>query len=312
MALLARGDYPAGWHEHEWRWQTPRLQGSLPTSPKPLWRGEPAAGKTLLVLCEQGLGDTLQFCRYAPLAAAAGLRVIVATQAPLVRLLKTLPGVDQLISLGDRIPAFDLFCPMMSLPLALDTTLETVPANMPYLRADPQLQAHWQTRLGVRPDKVKRVGLIWAGNPRRDSQNKLLWLTDQRRSIDPIHLAPLFDLPNLEFYSLQKDGTPPPPEFKLIDFMPEMQDFADTAALIANLDLVISVDTSSAHLAGALNKPIWLLDRFDPCWRWLTGRVDSPWYPALHIYRQNNPGDWRGVISDVSRDLKIFSAQDQS
>ena len=301
-ALLARGDMPAGWEEHEWRWKMPQLAPSRRHFAQPQWRGEPAEGKTLLIHAEQGFGDTLHFCRYAPLAAAQGLQVILDLPRPLVRLLGSLSGVDQIVASGEALPAFDLHCPMMSLPLALNTTIDTIPADVPYLRPDAAQVRFWQERLGALQNQGRRIGVAWAGNPRPHILAAAA--IGRRRSIAPDRLAPLFELPDLHFFSLQKDGPAAPADFPLTDFMAEMGDFADTAALIANLDLIISVDTSVVHLAAALGKPVWLLDRFDPCWRWLVGRRDSPWYPGLRLYRQPKPGDWNSVVAEVARDLR--------
>jgi len=263
---------------------------------RPQWRGE-ATRKTLLIHAEQGIGDTLQFCRYAMLAAGRGLRVTMEVQTPLVRLLRGLPGVDLVRGCGDELPAFDLHCPMLSLPFALGTTMATVPSATCYLHADAALAAAWQARLAAMANQCLRIGLVWAGNPDAVA-------IDHLRSLAPDRLAPLFALSGLHFFSLQKGGPAAPGDFPLTDFMDEMADFADTAALIANLDLVISVDTAVAHLAAALGKPVWLLDRFYPCWRWLTGRRDSPWYPSLRIYRQPSSGDWDSVLAEVARDLR--------
>ena len=301
IALLAQGDMAGGWDEYEWRWQTPQMLKGRRDFARPQWRGEAAAGRQLLIHAEQGFGDTLQFCRYAPLAAARGLRVVIEVQPPLARLLRSLPNVDQVIAAGEQPPAFDLHCPMLSLPRAMGTTLGTIPGGVPYLRADAAQVASWRTRLAAMPRQGPRVGLVWAGDPGIHLPSKAA--VNRRRSIAPDRLAPLFALPGLHFVSLQKGGPAAPGHFPLTDLMDEMTDFADTAALLATLDLVISVDTAVAHLAAALGKPVWLLDRFDPCWRWLTGRTDSPWYPSLRIYRQRDPGDWDAVITEVARDL---------
>jgi hypothetical protein len=229
------------------------------------------------------------------LAAARGLRVILEVQQPLVRLLRGIAGVDRVLCRGDDLPAFDLHCPMLSLPLALRTTCSTIPAAPSYLTADAALTEAWRTRLASVSGLGPRIGLAWAGKPSN--------LADPRRSMAPDRLAPLFALPGLQFVSLQQAGPKPAADVPLIDFMDEMTDFADTAALIANLDLVISVDTAVAHLAASIGKPVWLLDRFDACWRWLDGRRDSPWYPSMSLYRQKRPGDWGSVLAEVTRDL---------
>src|SRR5271166_6092803 len=306
MALLARGDMPAGWEEHEWRWKTPQLSPAHRGFVQPQWRGEAGEGRTLLVHAEQGFGDTLQFCRYAPLAAARGLRVVLDVPRPLVRLLRSLSGADQIVANGEALPPFDLHCPMLSLPLALGTTITTIPGDAPYLHAEATQVAAWRTRLGALNNHGPRIGLAWAGNPR--AHLLAAAAAGRRRSMNPELLAPLFGVPERHFFSLQKDGPAAPPGFPLTDFMGEMEDFADTAALIANLDLVISVDTAVAHLAAASGKPVWLLERFDTCWRWLDGRRDSPWYPGLRLYRQPQPGDWDSVLAEVARDLRDLTA----
>jgi len=230
--------------------------------------------------------------------------VIVEAPQLLVRLLRSLSGVDQVVERGEALPAFDFHCPMLSMPLAFNTTLATVPSAVSYLRADEAQVAAWRTRLAAMAIQQPRIGLVWAGKSR--SHSPYLAAIDTRRSLAPDRLAPLFDVPGLHFLSLQKTGPAMPVGFRLTDFMDEVEDFADTAALIANLDLVISVDTAVAHLAGALGKPVWLLDRFDPCWRWLRGRRDSPWYPTLRPYRQPSTGDWDAVLADVACGLQAL------
>ena len=299
MVLLARGDMATGWKEYEWRWKTPPMIKAHRNFAQPHWRGEAAQGQTLLIHAEQGFGDTLQFCRYAPLAAARGLRVIMQVPKPLVRLLRCLPRVDLVVGQGETLPSFDLHCPMLSTPLALATTITSIPSAASYLHADEAQVAAWRTRLTAMANQDLRIGLAWAGNPALPA--------DCRRSLAPDRLAPLFDLSGLHFFSLQKGGPAAPEGSPLTDFMEEMGDFADTAALIANLDLVISVDTAVAHLAAALGKPVWLLNRFDSCWRWLAGRRDSPWYPALRLYHQPRPGDWGPVLAEVARDLRTLA-----
>ena len=262
LLILARGDYQQGWEEYEWRWQgahSSRMHRRQFDQPQ--WRGEDIRGKTILLHAEQGLGDTLQFIRYAPLVQARGARVIVDCQPQLVRLLRTLPGIDLVFSKdGDipDLPAFDVQCALLSLPRAFGTTLATVPADIPYLKADPALVAQWRAVLPQ--DKPLKVGLVWAGNPRRFSLQ--LSLIDQRRSLQLVQLAPLARCRNLSLISLQvgegaAEAKHPPAGLHLHDFTERLGDFADTAALIENLDLVVSVDTSVAHLAGALGKPVW-------------------------------------------------------
>ncbi len=226
-----------------------------------------------------------------------------------MQLLAGLKGVAQLISRGTTLPHFDYHCPLMSLALAFGTTLATVPAEVPYLTVDAERRGYWRGKLGERGKP--RVGLVWSGGFRPDQPE--VWSVNSRRNIPLAKLAPLSNS-GIEYYSLQKgqpaeselaqlnahDWEGPPP----IDCAGELDDFADTAALIEQLDLVISVDTSTAHLAGALGKPVWILNRFDTCWRWLLDRADSPWYPTARLYRQANPGDWDAVVEQLRGDLQ--------
>jgi tetratricopeptide (TPR) repeat protein len=300
MLLLTQGNFAAGWPEYEWRWQTAPMRPKGAPLPQPQWRGEAAPGQTLLIRAEQGFGDSLQFCRYAALAAERGLRVIMEVAPPLTRLMQSVPGVDAVTVRGEALPAFDLYCPMLSLPLVLGTTLDTIPAPTPYLHAAGADIAAWKTRMAGGPAGALRVGLVWSGGQATK--------TDNRRSLPPALLAPLCQVPGVQFFSLQKDAGPEASALPLTDLMAEAQDFADTAALIANLDLVIAVDTAVAHLAAALGKPVWMLDRFDADWRWLTGRRDSPWYPTLRLYRQPSRGDWDTVLAEVMQDLQTLAS----
>jgi len=301
--------------ENEWRWQDSDGVGrNRRDFAQPLWHGrESLAGRTIVLHAEQGLGDTLQFCRYASLVADLGARVILEAPAVLVSLLASLSGVAQIVARGDPLPAADFHCPLLTLPLAFNTTLENIPADVPYLRADPARIRHWRERLGER--RQLRVGLAWSGGFRPNQPD--LWSVNRRRNVPLAELAPLRHA-QIEFVSLQK-GEPAASELRdllarnwrgprLVDFTDELEDFADTAALVENLDLVISVDTSVAHLAGALGKSVWVMNRFDSCWRWLIDRSDSPWYPTLRLYRQANPGDWRAVVRNVASDLGQLAA----
>ncbi|MEC4593437.1 glycosyltransferase family 9 protein [Nitrospirillum amazonense] len=280
--------------EYERRWDTDLMKAARRTYSQPRWRGQRAetGRSTLLLHAEQGMGDVLQFCRYAPLAAERGHAVVLEVYRPLLRLLHSLPGVAEgrvrLVATGDPLPPFDLHCPLMSLPLAFGTTLDTVPAATPYLAADPTDLSRWRDAVAAGGPGLK-IGLAWAGNPKTS-------VPDRRRSIDPTLLAPLADVPGVRLFSLQKEGAAPA-GLSLTDLMGGAADFADTAALISQLDLVISVDTAVAHLAGALGRPVWLLNRFDTDWRWLLGRDDSPWYPTLRQFRQTSPGDWQDPIA---------------
>ncbi|WP_158742063.1 tetratricopeptide repeat protein [Acidisphaera sp. L21] len=294
MAMLAEGDYPAGWAEYEWRWRIPAVGDPGLRFGRPRWRGEDMPGRRLLIHAEQGLGDTLQFCRLGTAAAARGLAVSLVVPQPLVRLLQGLEGVT-VAGPEDPLPHFDLICPMMSLPLALGLTLDTIPSPVPYLWADDGVAATWAARLHSIAGPKLRVGVAWSGNARLAA--------DRRRSVAPALLARLADIEDVQFISLQKGGASAPAEMNVIDWMHLVGDFADTAALVANLDLVIAVDSAVAHLAASLGKPIWLLDRLDSCWRWLAGRRDSPWYPTLRIYRQSRAGVWDDVLDAVTYDL---------
>jgi len=297
MVMLLQGKMDEGWCEYEWRWKTRDMAKVRRGFAQPLWNGEAGGGRTLLIHAEQGLGDTLQFCRYAPLAAAKGFNVVFEAELPLARVLRSLPGIGLVVTRGQETPAFDVHCPALSLPLALGTTLETVPGSLPYLHADAAQSAALGVRVKAAAGEPLRVGLAWAGNPTMKA--------DLRRSLSPDRLQPLLDVAGAAFFSLQKDvslseGSP------MIDLMGEMRDFADTAALVDNLDLVISVDTAVAHLAAAMGKPVWLLNRFDSCWRWLLDRRDSPWYPTMRIYRQPVAGDWDAILAEVGGDLSAL------
>lgn len=311
LLLLSAGRLEEGWEEYEWRWKTRHLAAGARQFAAPRWNGEAIGNRVILLYAEQGLGDTLQFCRYVP-PIAAGAGVVFEVQAPLVRLLSRLPGVREVVARGRRLPPFDLQCPLLSLPRAVGTRLDTIPADIPYLTADPADMAAWRQRLG-RLDGL-RVGLVWAGG-RRLNQLELAPI-DRRRSIALAAMAPFADVPGISLVSLQK-GEPaaqaadPPRGMALHDFTADLQDFADTAALVANLDLVISVDTAVAHLAGGLGIPVWLLNRFDTDWRWLLDRDDNPWYPQLRQFRQPSPGDWDSVIREARDALRRLAAGDR-
>jgi len=300
--LLAAGAFTEGWREYEWRW---RRAGHKPRFAAPPWRGQALEGRTILLHHEQGLGDTLQFVRYAPLVAERGGRVVLQVQPSLIGLLRALPGVAQVVAHGETPPPFDRHCPLMSLPLAFGTTLDSIPAAPAYLHADPARIAQWRQHWrDCRPrHEGPRVGLVWAGLPNLDNWEARL--IGQRRSLGAADLAGLAGLRGVQFVSLQKDLPPPAVAgLEMIDGMAGMHNFAETAALVASLDLVISVDTSVAHLAAGLGRPVWLLSRYDGCWRWLRDRADSPWYPTLRLYRQARPHDWPEVIARVRLDLQ--------
>jgi tetratricopeptide (TPR) repeat protein len=305
--FLTLGRFDQGWKLFEWRKKLHRPSGHR-GYPRPLWLGQDSiVGKTLFIHWEQGFGDTIQFCRYARLAQAAGARVIMSVQDPLRRLISTL-GRDISVIGGNEAPLeFDYHCPMMSLPLAFGTTLETIPPATLYLTADAAAVAGWRKRLAAWSNL--RIGLCWAGNPRRD--HPAAHAIDLRRSITRAHYAPLAGVAGTRFISLQKGEVATgdtEPCLWLHDWTNELSDFADTAALIEALDLVITVDTAVAHLAGALGKPVWVLNRFDACWRWLTERVDSPWYPSVRLWRQPEPANWDSLIADVAAALRDLAS----
>jgi tetratricopeptide (TPR) repeat protein len=310
-ALLSVGDLANGWPEYEWRLREAAQTPGEHSYQQPIWRGqESLAGKTILLYAECGLGDSIQFCRYAIPLADMGAKVLLSVQPPLRRLLLGLDERVQVCSSTQPLPAFDCCCPLMTLPLAFGTTLSSIPGRAAYLRADREQVQGWSQILGAR--RGPRVGLVWSGGFR--SNQPYLWPIDRRRNIPLEKLAPLAST-RCEFYSLQK-GPHAEAELEqlvgkwagpvLIDHTNALHDFSDTAALIENLDLVISVDTSTAHLSAALGKPTWILNRFDGCWRWLSDRNDSPWYPAVRLYAQEAPGDWSGVVERIRSDLVEF------
>lgn len=313
LSLLALGRFEEGWSQFEWRKRL-AVPVASHSYTQPLWLGkQPIAGKTLLIWSEQGLGDTIQFCRYAGVVRTRGARVILAVPSELLLLLKSLGPDLTVISDEDQPPAFDLHCPMMSLPLALGTTLKTIPSYPHYLHTQDGSRAQWATRLSAL--EGLKVGLVWAGGIRPDQPR--LAMIDARRSISLAMYAPLAAVDGVSFVSLQK-GPPasqtrmPPAGVVLHDWTAELEDFADTAALIMGLDLIVSVDTSVAHVAAALGKPVWLLNRFDTCWRWLLERTDSPWYPSMRLFRQPTMGDWTSVIEAVTCALRDRVGQARS
>ncbi len=299
---LLTGNFEAGWAGREARWRMQARSGSYPQYKQPLWRGDvDLKGKTILVLEDEGLGDTIQFARYIPMLAARGARVILRVGDPLRPLLSRLPGVAACVPKSNpATPAFDLHCPICSLPAAFGTRLDTIPPVIP-LPAPGESRVHvWEERLeaGLGPRRSLRVGLVWSGRPTH--------LNDHNRSL-PLHaLSRLLDA-DAGFVSLQKDPRPADKASLetsgIVDLTEHLTDFAETAALISCLDLVISVDTSVAHLAGTLGRPVWLLLPFTPDYRWMLDRDDSPWYPTMRMYRQATAGDWADVLDRVRADL---------
>jgi Tfp pilus assembly protein PilF len=301
LYLLGMGEYEAGWKKHEWRWRS-RNYATLPPFPQPLWLGkESLKGKTIFLHAEQGFGDTIQFCRYARLVAERGARVLLGVAPPLKSVLHNLEGVSELVGDG-ALPAFDLHCPLMSLPYAFGTTLETIPAPDAYIAADPVAVEDCGAKLG--PTSKPRIGIAWSGNPNQAN--------DHNRSMALSIFVKLIS-DKAQFVSLQKDVRPT--DRRELDAHPQiirdadqLADFASTAALVANLDLIVSVDTSVAHLAGAMGKPLWVLLPFTSDWRWLKDRSDCPWYPSARLFRQDETGDWRRLISTIPTELDLWLA----
>ena len=292
MALLEGGRFAEGWPEYEARFAA----GDVPAREfaRPRWRGEDIAGKTLLVWAEQGFGDSLLFARCVGLLAGRGARVVFEVQPHLARLMGDLAGADLVIAAGESLPPFDLQVPLLSLPGLLGIRLDTIPAASPYLAADPTLAETWRRRLAETSDGRLKIGLAWAGNPRQKN--------NVNRSLPPAELAGLLALP-ATFYSLQQGDAAMALNRsgagRVVDLGPHLTDFAETAAALAGLDLIVSVDTAVAHLAGALGCPTWTLLAFAPDWRWLRDRTDSPWYPTMRLFRQDQPRDWVPVVARV-------------
>jgi tetratricopeptide (TPR) repeat protein len=308
LALLFQGDFENGWRSYEWRWKNAqRLSIGIPRNfTHPLWLGEESiAGKRLLLYSEGGLGDTLQFCRYAALCAARGATVFLEVQPPLLGLLANLEGALRVIAAGSPLPPFDYQCPLMSMPLAFKTTLDTIPAAPKYLHSDEAKVARWRAMLGER--NRPRVGLVWSGNP-----NNTIDLRRSIRLADWVaHLPSEFQYFRLQRQVREADQATLDSNPFIVSFDDNLLDFDNTAALCECMDVVISVDTSIAHLSGALGRPTWVLLPFNPDWRWLLDRGDSPWYPTAKLYRQRAAGDWNEVFARVATDLhRKFRSQD--
>lgn len=292
MALLRQGKSEDGWTEHEWRLKSKDLSYTAIDS-KPRWQGEAGDGKTILLNWEQGLGDMLQYIRYAPLVAQRGWRVLTLCQTGLDSLLKSNPDLGEILAWNAPRPAFDAYCPIGSLPYVFRD--QPIPAP-PYLKAEPERRERWRNRLGE-SDGRPRIGLVWAGNPAVE--------TDRIRSTNLEQLAPLGQLRGVKFYTLQK-GQPaeqanhPPAGLELTVLGPELMDLPDTAAVMSELDLILTTDTMPAHLAGALARPVWVMLHFAADFRYLVNREDSPWYPTMRLFRQKTFGDWAGVIERVA------------
>ena len=304
LLTLLRGDLALGFRLYEWRWRYDKFPSPKRGFSESLWLSdEPLAGKTILLHAEQGYGDTIQFCRYARQVAARGATVVLEVPKPLEPLMASLAGVGRIVATGDALPGFDVQTPLASLPLAFRTCLDTIPAEVPYLNAPAETIARWAKWLGER--RGLRVGLAWSGNPNHSN--------DANRSIPLADLLPLMGC-GAELIGLQKEPRPDDaatleanPAIRNIG--PAFQDFADTAAVIAQLDLIISADTSVAHLAGALGKPVWIMLPCAPDWRWLLEREDSPWYPTARLFRQASPGDWANPVARIATALQALTAR---
>jgi tetratricopeptide (TPR) repeat protein len=297
LILLLRGDFNQGWPEYQWRWQT-KTFGRLPFR-QPWWDGRPLEGRTIFLHAEQGLGDTIQFIRYAPLVKRYGARVVVQCQKPLLRLLASCPGIDVLIGQGDSLPAFDVHAPLLSLPGILKTALDSVPATVPYLSAAPPLVERWREELG-KLDGLK-IGVGWQGRPTH--------LGDCFRSIPLARFGALARIPGVRLISLQKGAgveqlQEASDRFLITEAGSRLEDFMDTAAVMMNLDLVIACDTALVHLAGALGVPVWVALPLSSDWRWLLDRNDSPWYPTMRLFRQKKLGDWASVFEELSTAIR--------
>ncbi len=298
LIRLVQGELAEGFGEYEWRWKRAEIAPFAPSFRQPLWDGKSSLeGQTILLHAEQGLGDTIQFLRYVPLVAARGARIVLQVQPALVPLLSSLSTVTRLLPQGAELPPFDCHCPLLSLPLAFGTTLDTIPAEAPYLSVSPERIAAWRQRLPDGP----LVGLAWSGNP----ENRGDW----KRSVPLADLRPLLSLRGVRFVSLQLDVRETD-QVTLADcsdivrLLEDTADFIETAAVVANLDLVVTVDTVIAHLAGALGKRVFVLLPSVPDWRWLLGRDDSPWYPTARLFRRRAGETWDPVVGRV-RDAMV-------
>jgi tetratricopeptide (TPR) repeat protein len=305
VALLKAGHWDRAWQDYEARLQLNGAPAVDPLRLMPSLRpGDALVGLTVLALHEDGFGDTLQFLRYLPLLAERGARVVACVPPSLARIMRAVPGVAEVATDARHLPSHDFVCPMFSLPRVFATTVRTIPP-MPPVGLDPALANRWAGRL---PIGGLRVGLVWAGQARPSLPG--FGTLDRRRSAGFAAFEPLFGVPGMSFVSLQAGPAGRQPRLPgpgLIDPMPDITDFADTAAIIAGLDVVVSVDTSVVHLAGLVGKPVLLLDRYDGCWRWLSRRLDSPWYPGLTIFRQDQPDDWSGPIRQVAASLRAMT-----
>lgn len=296
LVSLRLGDLPLGWDQYEARWLLPGLIIPKRHFSQPRWDGQPFPNQTLLLHFEQGLGDTLMFVRYAKQVKALGGRVLLAAQVPLAGLVATCPGVDEVVPHGAPLPPFDFHIPLLSLPSVFRTALNSIPAEIPYLDIPETVpNREWIARTLARSEGQTRVGLVWAGSRTHKG--------DAQRSIPPSVFGMLGALPGIAWHSFQIDATELPPLPGLVSLDPMLRNLSSTAYALSGMDLVVTVDTALAHLAGAMGIPTLLLLPFLPDWRWLLLREDSPWYPSMRLYRQSTPGDWPGVLRRVIEEL---------
>lgn len=297
---LALGQYASGWKEFEWRWKLADFTTPVPRFEQPFWDGQDLGGQRIFLHCEQGYGDVIQFSRYAILVANRGGKVMLGCPQPLRSMMETVPGVTEVVTTRRDLPPFDTHAPLMSLPAIFGTTLETIPATIPYIhlhqRSSSPLKAKWVADL-----PGKKVGVVWRGSS--------VHRNDANRSLPLEFIKPLLTLPNIHWHSLQVGDAAQPlarPDFasQIVDLGSRFEHFEDTAEAIRELDLVLSVDTAVAHLAGAMGKTVWLLLPFEAEWRWMTAREDSPWYPTMRLFRQSSPGNWKELLERVARALK--------
>ena len=304
-ALLLDGDFRQGWEEYEWRFRMANVPPPLPPTAAPLWDGKPMHAGRLLLVGDQGFGDVLQFLRFIPHAAARCGQLVIACSEEMDPFVAQVSGKAPRFRLWKDAPKFDAYVTLSGLPRLFEANLKTIPAEIPYLRADADRTAHWRDRLrAMTPLGHRRIGIVWAGRPTHGN--------DRNRSITLRQLAPMAGLEQTVLVSMQKGdaagqigsyyGSAP-----LLNLGPEIRDFGDTAAIIQNLDLVVTVDTSVAHLSGALGQRTMVLLPFTPDWRWLRDRTDSPWYPTMKLYRQHRPGDWQEPIARLAADLNVQS-----
>ena len=296
LNLLLQGRYDEGWREYEWRWRKPDFTSPLRHSGTPLWDGSPLQGQTILLHAEQGFGDAIQFARYVPLVVACGGNVVLECHPQLVSLFRGIKEVTAVVSFNEPVPVCSCQAPLLTLPRIFGTTLQNIPSTCPYLAVNVERQQKWSALMSIY-QQSPRIGLVWAGKS----------YPDPLRSCRLADFAPIA-VGNATFFSLQlgsgnEEVNKPPSDMPLIDLTNHISDFADTAALIEQLDLVVSIDTAVAHLAGALGKPVFILLPYAPDWRWLLERIDSPWYPTARLFRQEMPGDWSGVVRHVQRAL---------